>query len=115
MKLVVDASRTANERYDVQSVPRHRSTASEVAELSGLLHVSRTLPATVEATTLFEATKDDGTTTGGVSTVVVVSAGASVVVVVSAGASVVVVVSAGASVVVVVSAGASVVVVVSAG
>src|SRR3954453_19885605 len=128
MKLMVDASRTANERYTVQSVPRHRSTASEVAELSGLLHVSRTLPATVEATTSFEATKDEGTTTGGVSTTVVVSGGTVVVsaggsVVVSAGGSVVV--SAGGSVVVsagsvVVSAGivvvsAGIVVVVSAG
>src|SRR4051794_36436734 len=69
MKLVVDESRTASERNDVQSVSLHCSTASDVAELTGLVHVKRTLSATIEATTSFGATRADGTgsgtTTGG--------------------------------------------------
>src|SRR3954470_2249882 len=103
MKLVVDESSTASERNTVQSVPLQRSTARDVAELSGFVHVNRTLPATVEATTSFDATKE----AGGVTSTVVVSTGASVVstgaTVVSTGATVV---STGASVV---STGATVV------
>src|SRR4051812_2867074 len=110
MKLVVDESLTSRERKTVQSVPLQRSTARDVAELSGFVHVNRTLPATVEATTSFDATKE----AGGVTSTVVVSTGAGVVstgaTVVSTGATVV---STGASVVstgaTVVSTGASVV------
>ena len=65
MKLVVSVARMAIGRNDVHSVPLQRSRTSEVAELTGLVHVRRFLPPTVVTLRSLGATSDDDVRSGG--------------------------------------------------